>query len=176
LRSDELIGSLKSMLGIGRKQLYFVKFLDSSGNFELIYPKGWDFDHDIAVEDGRYTISFCSHDSQSTFTVAVDANLPKNFRFKEYAKRELEGPSAGIHAEVERSEFKDMPAYTREFSYRSGGRAYFGGGVMFYSGNVVFSISYNAPESRRTEMEAVFTHMKERFTVRQGFVMKNATR
>ena len=170
------MGSLKDLLGIKKKQVFFVRFLDSSGNFELLYPKGWDFDHDIAVEDGRYTISFCSRDSQCTFTVAVDANLPWDFRFKKYAKRELEGPSSGIHAEVETSEFKGMPAYARKFAYKSGGREYFGGGVMFCTGNVVFSISYNAPESRRKDMDAVFGHMKESFIVRQGFVMTKATR
>ncbi len=176
MRSDELISSLKDLLGIKKKQVYFLGFMDSSGNFELVYPRGWDFDHDIAVEDARYTISFCSHDSQSTFTVAVDANLPQGFKFNEYAKRELEGPSSGIYTKARKSEFNGLPAYTREFTYKSGGKAYFGGGVMFYTGNVVFSISYNAPESRRKDMEAIFSHMKEKFIVRQGFVMTKATR
>lgn len=176
MRSDELIGSVKDLLGIKKKQVYFLRFVDSSGNFELVYPKGWDFDHDIAIEDARYTISFCSRDSQSTFTVAVDANLPQGFKFKEYAKRELEGPSSGIYAKAQKSEFKGMPAYTRDFNYKSGRKAYFGGGVMFYTGNVVFSITYNAPESQRKEMNAVFIHMKERFMVRPGFVMTKTTR
>ena len=178
MRNDEtkgplgrIVDGISSMFVAKPKEVFFVKFIDSSGNFELLYPKGWVFDHDIAIVDARYTISFCSPDSQSTFTIAVDANLPSDFKFKEYAKRELEGPCSGIYTKAERGGFKGMPAYLRDFTYRSGGRAYFGGGVMFCSGDVVFSISYNAPESRRAEMEAIFCHMKERFQVRQGFVM-----
>jgi hypothetical protein len=147
------------------RQPEFAEFADPMGNFRFCYPKGWRFDRDVAVEDARYTISFASRDSRSTFTVAVDANLPPGFRFGDYAKRELESPSSGIYTKASRSRFHGMPAYTREFSYHSGGSRYFGGGVMFHAGQVVFSLSWNAPEADKTAMERLFGHMKERFAV-----------
>lgn len=169
--ANDPASSLRRLLGISRKPLRFVRFVDSSGNFELEYPEGWDFDHDIAIEDARYTVSFHSKDCLSTFTVAVDANLPARFRFHDYAKKELESPSSGIYTKMVKSIFHGMPAYSRNYFYSSGGRKFHGGGVMFSTGSAVFSLSWGTPESKETEIGAIFTYMKDRFLVMPGFIM-----
>jgi hypothetical protein len=171
LPKNEMLDTLKRALGLQERPVSFLRFQDSSGNFELYYPMGWRFDHDIMIEDARYTISFSSPDSCSTFTVAVDANLPEKFNFARYAKKELESPTSGIYTTAKRGKFHGMPAYERQYGYTSGGRRYAGGGVMFCTGNVVFSLSWGAPIARDGKRDAIFKHMMESFMVLEGFVM-----
>mgnify|MGYP006267466361 CR=1 FL=1 len=102
------------MLGFGEKPLRFLRFRDGMGNFEILYPESWRYDSDIAVVDGKYTISFQSPDCLCQFTVSVDIQLPEKFRFDSYAKAELESPTSGIYTPVKKTSFRDMPAYTRE--------------------------------------------------------------
>jgi hypothetical protein len=154
------------------KPLGFLRFQDSQGNFEIYYPRGWDFDHDIAVEDSRYTISFNSKDRQSTFTIAVDANLPPGFRFPKYAKAELESPESGIYTAMRKARFHNMPAFSRDYVYASGGKRFHGGGVMFCAGDAVFSLTWSAPESDDEQMEKVFKHMREEFVVKRGLARR----
>ena len=146
-----------------KKPLEFEKFQDSLGNFEMAHPRGWKFDHDIAVIDGQYTNSFQSNDS--SFTVAVNAKPPESFDFKKYAKAELESPSSGIYTKAAKSNFRGMPAYTRDYEFTSNGRNCFGGGIMFFTGRIVFSISWSAPKSKKEEMTRVFDRMMESFVV-----------
>lgn len=150
----------------------FELFRDNLGNFEIFYPSGWKFDEDIAIEDGKYTISFASRDGRSQFTVCVDAKLPEKFSFDKYAKAELESPSAGIYAPPAKTKFRGMKAYSREFRYSSGGRTYFGGGLMFHSGREVFSMNWTAPESEKDLAGRIFSHMLESIVVKEGFSVR----
>jgi len=155
------------ILGLFRKKKKFVRFRDPLGNFELFYPSGWKFDRDIAVVDGKYTISF--EKGSKRFTISVDARLPEKFDFKKYAKAELEGPSSGIIAEVKKDKFRGMPAYSREYRYESGGKTHIGRGVMFSTGRIVFSLTWSAPEK---EKDDEFRHMIKTLAFREGFVAK----
>jgi len=159
---------LRSLLGKGQKTMRFLIFRDATGNFEVFYPEGWRYDRDIAVVDAKYTNSFESPNGQCRFTIAVDGGLPANFVFAKYAKKELESPSAGIIAEAVKGKFSGMDCFRREYAYASGGRKYFGGGVMFYTGAAVFSVSWNAPESEKEAMNAVFEHMLDSLMVKEG--------
>jgi hypothetical protein len=100
--------------------------------------------------------------------VAVDAALPEGFDFPKHAKKELESPSAGIIADVIRGKFHGMPSYSRQFHYDSGGKTFFGGGEMFFTGAAVFSISWSAPDKKRQEQEKIINHMLGSLVVRQG--------
>ncbi len=140
-----------------KKPLKYAKFRDSLGNFSIDYPEEWKFDKDIAVVDGQYTNSF--HWKDCSFTVSVDARIPEGFHFWRYAKAEFESPSAGIYAKAVKSEFRGMPAYTREYVYRSGNRDYFGGGVVFFTGRLVLVINWTAPQSKKCGMDIIFGHM-----------------
>jgi hypothetical protein len=135
-------------------------------NFEITYPKGWKFDQDMAIVEGRYTITFQSSDRHSQFTVAVDAQLPSRFDFAKYAKQELESPSAGIYADVKKGKFRGMDAYRREYTYRSG-KDYFGGGIMFFNGDCVFSLSWSGPEEKKKGLQPVFEKMVESLKVKE---------
>ncbi|MEW6722208.1 MAG: hypothetical protein AB1324_03025 [Candidatus Micrarchaeota archaeon] len=170
--SDDFFSRVKAFFGIRPKETRYVRFRDGLGNFELFYPEGWKFDEDIAVMDGRYTISFQSGDGLSQFTVSVDVQLPAKFNFRKYAKDELESPESGIFTKVTRSKFHGMPSFVRDYGYSSGGREFFGGGVMFYSGSAVFSLSWSAPEKKKEAMGAAFAHMMKTLAVRKGFVIK----
>ena len=148
-----------------KKPVTFVKFQDTFGNFEIRYPKTWKFDHDIAVVDGQYTNYFYSNDSN--FIIAINANIPSNFNFQKYAKNELESPTSGIYSKAIKSKFRGLPAFTREYGYRSQGTDYFGGGIMFFTGKLVFSISWSAPKSKKEDMDKIFGHMlKSLVTIR----------
>lgn len=144
----------------------FTRFIDPLGNFEIFYPKDWRFDRDVAVVDGKYSISF--EKKESRFTISADISLPAGFDFGSYAKEELESPSSGIIATVRKKMFRGMPAYKREFSYCSGGRDFFGGGLMFFTGESVFSLSWSAPEKDRERQEAIFQHMIDKLIVHHG--------
>ncbi len=150
-----------------RKQEYSL-FRDPLGNFEIFYPKGWKFDRDIAVVEGKYTVSFESGDRR--ITISVDAALEPGFRFSDYEKKELESPTAGIIADVKKSKFRGMPAYKREYSYQSGGKTYLGGGIMFHTGRTVFSLSWSAPEKQREEFQKLVDHVLDTLVIRQGFI------
>ncbi|MBD3210781.1 hypothetical protein GF318_05350 [Candidatus Micrarchaeota archaeon] len=154
-------------LFFGPEKVVFSRFMDPLGNFEIFYPKKWKFDRDIAVVEGKYTVQFES--KKSTFTISVDASLPLDFDFRKYAKKELESPTAGILATARKTTFRGMPAFKREYSYYSEGREYFGGGVMFYNGDIVVSLSWSAPEKDREKQEAIFSHMIDRLVVYKGF-------
>lgn len=150
----------------------FELFRDNLGNFEIFYPHGWRYDDNIAIEDGKYTISFASGDGRSQFTVSVDVKLPDRFDFAKYAKAELESPTAGIYAPPTKSTFRKMKAYARDFIYEAGGRRYFGGGIMFSTGREVFSMNWSAPESGRENAQKIFTHMLESLVIRKGYAVK----
>ncbi len=144
MQKDSLLARLRTFF-FRDKPVRYVRFRDGMGNFELFYPQGWKFDEDIAVVDGKYTISFVSGNGLCQFTIAVDAQLPDAFIFAKYAKAELESPTSGIYTPMKKAVFHSMPAYERDYSYSSGGRSYFGGGVMFCTGDAVFSLSWSAP-------------------------------
>lgn len=171
---------LDRLLGIFRKPAErrpeFSLFRDGMGNFELFYPKGWKFDRDIAVVDGKYTISFQSPDGLSQFTVAADLSIRPGFSFPKYARAELESPSSGIYATPEKCRFRGMPAYSREYSYSSGGRRFFGGGMMFYTGQAVFSLSWGAPEAKKGELMPAFAHMLDTLAIREGPAIRRRKR
>ena len=162
----DLIASLFSR----DSSIIFTNFVDPLGNFEIYYPKNWNYDRDIAVSDGKYSISFEKNDNR--FTVSVDISLPRNFEFKKYAKHELEDPSSGIYSTMKKTRFKNMPAYRREYSYVSGGKDYFGAGVIFFSGDSVFYLSWSAPENEKDILEPVFQHMLEKLRLHRGLKIR----
>ncbi len=165
-----LRSAIRGLLGM-KEETRFERFRDGLGNFEIFYPRGWKYDEDIAVVDGKYSISFGSPDGLSTFNVAVDVQLPEGFDFGKYAKAELESPESGIYTSVKKDTFRQLPSFTRDYAYSSGGRKFFGGGVMFCSGRMVFSLSWSGPESKRASLSAAFGHMLETIMVREGFVL-----
>ncbi|MFN7990712.1 MAG: hypothetical protein U0R44_00995 [Candidatus Micrarchaeia archaeon] len=148
------------------KPVRFELFRDGLGNFEIFYPRGWRFDEDIAVMDGKYAITFESPDGLSEFTVSVDAQLAMPFDFGRYAKAELESPSSGIYTPVKKGSFNGMPAYIRDYEYASGGRKFFGGGVMFFNGSSVFSLSWSGPSKKSEKLMKVYEHMQKTLAVR----------
>ncbi|MCI0503829.1 hypothetical protein L0Y65_03900 [Candidatus Micrarchaeota archaeon] len=175
MRSGDLISRVKSFLGLGAKAMRFRQFTDGMGNFSMLVPAGWKCDEDIAVVEGKYTISFQPPDGLSQFSVSIDAQVPPGLRFTKYAKSELESPSSGIYTPVRKSSFHKMPAFVREYCYTSGGRRYFGGGVMFFSGAIVYSLSWSAPQAKQGAQEGLFARMKDSFSPSRGFVMRKAT-
>jgi len=168
---DRLAASL-GLKGAGPEG--YSRFIDWQGNFEIVYPKSWRYDKDIAVVDGKYTICFLSPDGLCQFTVSVDALLKKGFRFAGYAKCELESPTSGIYTKMKGSVFKSMPAYRREYRYSSGSRRFFGGGVMFFTGEMVFSISWSAPENQKERLTGMFEHMLKALEVKKSDSIGNA--
>lgn len=158
-----------SILGKKKEPIYR-RFSDPLGNFEIFYPSDWKFDQDIAVVDGKYSI--CFEGRESHLTISVDASLPEGFSFAAHAKKELESPSAGIIADIVKCRFHGMPAYSREYHYDSGGKTFFGGGQMFFTGNAVFSVSWSAPERKQAELEKIFGHMLGSLAVRQGMTFR----
>ncbi len=169
--SGDIVSWIKSCFGIREKPTQFRKFTDGMGNFEMLVPEGWKCDEDIAVVEGKYTISFQPPNGLSQFTVSIDAQIPEKFSFQKYAKSELESPASGIFTPVTKSVFHKMPAFVREYRYQSGGRAFFGGGVMFFTGRMVFSLTWSAPESHKKTMERIFADMKKSFLPRPGFLI-----
>jgi hypothetical protein len=171
LPKDDVFTRIASCLGMGERSIRFWQFRDGMGNFELSVPEGWKYDENVAVVDGKYTISFQSADGMCQFTINVDAQLPEKFNFTKYAKAELESPTSGIFASVRKSRFHDMPAFVRDYHYASGSKKFFGGGIMFSTGSSVFSLSWSAPAERQTVMDAVFGHMKKTIVLHKGFVV-----
>ncbi len=161
---------LLALLGLQKKPVKFRRFINPLGDFEISYPKDWRFDRDIAVMEGKYTISFES--KQSTFTISVDTDIQKGFSFSRYAKAELESPKSGIYTPMKKSTFRKMPAYRRDYSYTSEGRDHFGGGLMFFTGKAVFSISWSGLESRRKELQHIFDHMLKSMIIREGVLIR----
>lgn len=140
-----------------KKPITFLKFKDGLNNFEIDYPKGWHYDKDVAFVDGQYTNCFQSNDTN--FIISVNLKLNEKFNFKQYAKAELESPGSGIYTTSVSSKFRKMPAYTREYSYTSNGNLYLGGGLMFFTGNAIFSIIWSTPKSKIEESKKIFDHM-----------------
>ena len=144
-----------------KKPLKFVKFRDPLGNFEMFYPETWKFDQDVAVDDGKYAISFES--GQNRFNIFVDFKLPESFSFTKYAKAELEGPSSGVISTIKKSKFRGLPAFKREYCYQDSGKEHLVKGIMFYTGKKVYSLTWfavcDAPQD-------VFEHMIKSLIVR----------
>ncbi|MBN1170255.1 hypothetical protein JXA56_04475 [Candidatus Micrarchaeota archaeon] len=139
----------------------FVKFRDPLGNFEIFYPKNWKFDRDIAVDDSKYAVSFES--GSKRVTVFVDFRLPEKFNFRNYVKKEFEGPSSGIISNMKKTTFRGMPAYSRDYLYISSGNKYMSKGIIFYTGNKVYQIAWFGPSDFPEE---IFEHMKKSLMVR----------
>jgi hypothetical protein len=167
---EQIISGLASFFNKD-KPVDFSHFVDNQGNFEIFYPKNWRYDGNIAFVDGKYTISFQSPDNHYQFTIAVDTLLPKPFDFSTYAKTELESPSSGVYTPVIKSIFHGMEAYTREYAYASGSKRYAGGGVMFFTGNIVFSLSWSTPENKKQKFDQIIAHMLKTITVRNNLVI-----
>ncbi|MDD5340588.1 MAG: hypothetical protein PHV13_05065 [Candidatus ainarchaeum sp.] len=169
----DVLSKLAGALGLGKKAFSLARFQDPLGNFTISCPSDWHVDSDVAVVDGAYTISFASPDGRGAFNIHVDAGLKKGFDFSAYAKSELESPSSGVYTAVKKGKFRDMPAYNREYCYRSSGQDYFAGGTMFFTGRAVFSISWNAPESERKTMEPAFSRMLESLILLPGVTFRS---
>ncbi len=167
---SELSSAIRRLFG-NTSEVRYERFRDNLGNFEIFYPRGWRYDEEMAVVDGKYSISFASPDGLSTFNVAVDVQLPEGFDFEDYARKELESPESGIYTKMKKDRFREMPSFTREYSYASGGRRFFGGGVMFFSGKIVFSLSWSGPEKRKPGLAETFAHMLRTIVVREGFAL-----
>jgi hypothetical protein len=168
LRKNDLITGILAALGLGKKPETFAEFRDPIGNFTISFPSGWKFDRDLAVVDGEYTVSLASPDGRRTFNVCVNAGLKKGFDFAAYAKSELGSPSSGVYTPMKPGKYLGMPSFTREYIYTFSGTDYFAGGVMFFTGRAVFSVSWNAPEKERSSMGAVFGKMLQSLTLLQG--------
>jgi len=168
LPKNDLLQGIRRALGMGREPAAFADFRDPMGNFVVSYPPDWKFDRDVAVLEGAYTISFSSPDGKSTFNIHVDAGPKRGFDFPSYAKAELESPASGVYTPVKKGKFRGMPAFTREYEYTSSGATYRAGGVMFFTGRSVFSISWNAPERERKRFDALFGRMLESLILLPG--------
>ena len=154
-----LIDKIKALFRA--KPVEYVKFRDPVQNFEIFYPKGWRFDRDVAVDDGKYTISFES--GRKRATVFVDFKLPAKFNFRKYIKEQFEGPSSGIICSLEKTKFRGMPAYKREYCYVSSGKEYASRSVVFYTGSKVYSLTWFGPQDFPEE---IFNHMLKSMIVR----------
>jgi len=152
------------------KPAKFVIFTDPMDNFKINYLENWKFDRDIAVVEGRYTIPFES--KNKNFIVSIDTNIPKNFDFAEYAKSELEGAKSGIFTPIRKGNFRKMPAYIRNYSYTTRQGEYFGGGIMFFTGRVVFSILWSGPNQEKEKLEPIFAKMLESIVITKGCEIK----
>ncbi len=170
---NDLLSGIKAAFGIGQPEAALMRFQDPLGNFVISYPSGWKFDRDVAVLEGAYTISFSSPDGRCTFNIGVDTGLKRGFSFPAYAKAELESPSSGIYTPVKKGKFREMPSFTREYAYTSSGATYFAGGVMFFTGRAVFSISWNAPEREKKRFDALFTRMLESIILLPGMTFRS---
>jgi hypothetical protein len=170
LPKNRIVSFLESLIGLQKKPLKFCRFINPLGDFEIQYPRDWRFDRDIAVMEGKYTISFESR--HSSFTISVDTDIQKGFSFSRYAKAELESPTSGIYTPMKKSSFRKMPAYRRGYSYTSEGKDYFGGGLMFFTGKAVFSISWSGPEIRKQELQHIFEHMLKSMIIREGVLIR----
>ena len=155
-----------------KKQLHFSTFQDPLGNFDMKYPSEWKFDRDIAVLEGKYTISFESRNGLERFTIAVDSELESPFDFDAYARSQLESPTSGVYTPIKKERFRSMPAYRREYAYVSSGRKYSCGGVMFFTGDVVFSLSWSAPEKDKETFDKVFARILESLVIKEGFMVR----
>jgi hypothetical protein len=176
LPKNDLFHGIKTALGIREKPeppAALINFRDPLGNFTIAYPSGWKYDGDVAVLEGAYMISFSSPDGRCTFNIGVDAGLKRGFDFAKYAKAELESPTSGIYTPVKKGKFREMPSFTREYAYTSSGRPYFAGGVMFFTGRSVFSISWNAPEAEKKRFDALFNRMMESLIVLPGMTFRS---
>jgi len=143
------------------KPVEFVKFRDPIENFEIFYPKSWKYDEDVAVYDGKYTISFES--GQKRVTIIVDYKIPEKFDFRKYMNEQFEGPSSGIIASLEKTKFRGMPAYQREYSYYSSGKEFVSKGIVFYTGSRVYSLTWFGPLNFSEE---IYNHMTKSLIVR----------
>jgi hypothetical protein len=162
LRIVELLASL-----LKEKPIEYAKFRDSFGNFEIDYPKKWAYDQDIIVIDGQYTDAF--HFKDANFNIAIDARIRNNIDLDQCAKTEFESPSSGILAKAVKTEFRGLPAYKREYGYRSNGKDYFGGGILFVVDKIIFSISWNAPKSDEKKMKEIFEHMLQSLVTKKAY-------
>ena len=82
---------------------------------------------------------------------------------------ELGSPSSGIYTPLKKSKFRGMPSYEREYRYKCGRRCYFGGGVLFFNGEMAFSVSWSAPEDQKEWIGGIFAKMLESLAVRESY-------
>jgi len=155
---------LHKIFGAGPQK--YSDFCDPIGNFSISYPSQWYFDRDIIVVDGSYTISFES--GKSAFVIAVDTNISNDFDFDKHVTSEFTGPKSGIRSDLKKSIFHEMRAYTREYSYVSGQMDYFGGGIIFFTENTVFSLSWNGPEKEKERLNTIFQYMVKTLSINNG--------
>ena len=157
--SGLLMDKIKELFKPGKTE--YLRFRDPVQNFEMFYPKGWKFDRDVAVDDGKYTISFES--GKKRVTIFVDFRLPAKFNFRKYIKDQFEGPSSGIISSLEKTKFRGMPAYKREYCYVSSGKEYASKSIVFYTGSKVYSLTWFGPSDFP---EDIYNHMLKSLIVR----------
>ncbi len=136
----------------------FIKFNDPLNNFELFYPKGFRYDQDVAVYNWSYTISFES--KHERLIVSVDSK--KAVDFDKYVEQEFNSPKSGIISNLRKSVFRGFPSYDRDFQYTDSGRDYIGKGIVFYTGSIIYSLTWMSPNRDL----GTFDHIVKSFTFR----------
>ncbi len=159
LLKNDIFGFLR------KKEIKYAQFNDPLGNFKIAYLENWKFDADMVVFDGGYSLSFSSPDSQSTFTIFVDAKIMPKSNLRGYASRELESPESGIYAKMRETSFFGTQAYQSDYDYHSGNTPYFGGSVIFSGKKAIYRLSWCAPLKNRPAIENIFSAMKKSLIV-----------
>ncbi len=172
LPRNDLITRIKSLFSHKRKSPKFRLFRDYQGNFHIEYPEDWRFDPEIAMVEGKYSVSFESPSGPARFVVTLDSILPFGFDFEKQVKETLGQPTSGFCADIKATEFRGMKAFSYEYCYQTEGRRFFAGGLTFFTGWSVFSLNWSAPEQEQKHYQKIFDRMLETLTFRRGILSR----
>lgn len=152
----------------------FELFEDSLGNFQVFYPKHWEYEKETAVIDGTYAIIFHSSTSPSNMRIEVNMRIPKKFGKKSFQKcirDEIEKPTAAVVSKARNLRVNGRDCVETEYSFSDGNRKMHGKKLFVFANDRIINVFFICPESDYAKLKKTFAYIIDSLVIKPKKMM-----
>lgn len=158
----------------GFEDTEFDGFEDSLENFQIFYPKHWEYEKETAVINGAYAIVFNSSTSPASMRVEVDMAVPKKFgkkQFQKYVKDETEKPSAGVISIASNLKVNGRDCIKTDYSFKDNYRKMHGEKLFIFAEDRIINIFFICLERDYGKLKKTFGYIVDSLVIKPKKMM-----
>jgi len=147
----------------------FEKFEDSLQNFQIFYPRHWQYEKETAVIEGAYAIVFNSSTSPANMRIEVDSRIPKKFGekdFKKRAKDEIEKPTSGIVSKAQNLKINGRDCVKTEYSFTANSRKMHGEKFFIFADGRIINIFFICLDKDYDKLKRTFGYIVDSLAIK----------
>lgn len=152
----------------------FRLFEDSLGNFQIFYPKHWEYEKETAVIDGTYAIIFYSCTSPTNMRIEVNTRIPKKFgkkSFQKCVKDEIEKPTAAVISKARNLKVNGRDCVETEYSFSDNNRKMHGKKLFIFANDRIINIFFICLESDYAKLKKTFAYIIDSLVIKSKKMM-----